>query len=125
MLLTLTRRIKNEKAIIGDLVVDGKRRCFTLERADKAIPVGTYAIELTFSPRFHQLMPLLDIPGRSAIRIHPANYPDQLEGCIAPGTVHDLTSISNSNAAFEPLFADIKKAIDNWGSVVITVNEAY
>ncbi len=124
MNLTLIRKFKNGDAIIGELLLDGVRQCYTLERLSVAIPTGTYKIELTFSPHFHQLMPLLDVPHREGIRIHPANYPKQLEGCIAPGLSFNQDSVNNSNAAFEPLFAKIKAAIDTWQDVSISVSEA-
>ena len=125
MNLSLIRTFKHGEAIIGKLSVDGKYQCYTLERLGVEVPVGLYKIELTFSPHFHQLMPLLDVPGRVGIRIHPANYPKQLEGCIAPGLSFQGASVNNSNAAFEPLFNKIKDAIEAWQPVTISVSEAY
>lgn len=50
------------------------------------IPKGTYKVITTFSNRFQKDMwQLLDVPGRTGIRIHSANYSRQLEGCIALG----------------------------------------
>lgn len=58
------------------------------------IPVGTYPVVWTFSPRFRRFMYLLlDTSPRSGIRKHPANfmgddtmgYRRQLNGCIALG----------------------------------------
>ena len=51
------------------------------------IPTGRYLVRATISPRFGRRMYLLlDVPNRAGIRIHPANYPMQLNGCIALGT---------------------------------------
>jgi len=123
--LSLVRTFKHGEAIIGVLSLDGNRQCYTLEHKGGEVPVGKYKVELTFSPHFHQLMPLLDVPGRVGIRIHPANYPKQLEGCIAPGLSFQGDSVNNSNAAFEPLFTKIKDAIEAWQPVTITISEAY
>ena len=101
MNLSLIRDFKNGIAVIGRLAVDGQPECFTLENALVQIPAGTYKVELTFSPHFHCLMPLIDVPGREGIRIHIANNPDQLEGCIAVGQSHNLDSLNYSQRAFD------------------------
>lgn len=50
------------------------------------IPEGTYDVELTYSPKFKKMLWLIkDVPGRTGIRIHPASFVSDLEGCIAPG----------------------------------------
>lgn len=55
---------------------------------------STYWAAFTYSPHFHRLLYLLDsVPGRSSIRLHPANlmgdsrkgFLCQLNGCIALG----------------------------------------
>ena len=56
------------------------------EKNISCIPTGLYEVELTYSPRFKKMLWLVkDVPNRSGIRIHPANYVHQLHGCIAPG----------------------------------------
>jgi len=70
-----------------------KFTCKTLELAWKnnlpnvsCIPKGTYKVRWTFSPRFlRYTYEIQGVPGRSGIRIHPANYFYQLNGCIALG----------------------------------------
>jgi len=66
--------------------------CLTLElpwkcneRRVSCIPTGTYIARKHRSPKFGQSVHILDVPGRSEILIHPANYAHQLLGCIAPG----------------------------------------
>lgn len=71
-----------------------KLELHTMERlwADNAqrvscIPAGRYLVEATLSKRFKRKMYcLVGVPDRAGIRIHPANWPDELEGCIALGT---------------------------------------
>ena len=47
------------------------------------------------------------VPGRTYIMIHPANYPPELEGCIAPGmsaiTMKGYPAVGQSLKAFERL----------------------
>ena len=76
----------------------GEFRCrdlllFSLERPWKnnsrnvsSIPYGNFRCDYTYSPRFKRKLYLLrDVPGRSGIRIHAANWSYELMGCIALG----------------------------------------
>lgn len=50
------------------------------------IPAGDYECHLTYSPALERdLYVLSHVTDRCGIRIHPANYPHELEGCIALG----------------------------------------
>lgn len=68
-------------------------RFYTVERPWKnnakgisCIPAGIYKVRRTWSPRFKRRMFLvLDTSPREGIRIHAANLPTQLEGCIGLG----------------------------------------
>lgn len=68
--------------------------CCTLElpwennlRNHSCIPSGKYPCHLTYSPKFGKNMyEILNVPNRAGIRIHKANYFDQLSGCIAVGS---------------------------------------
>ena len=77
------RRIsRNEKAVRGSMRVKG-RDIATLENADYIIPVGTYPVSVTFSPRFKRMLPLIgNVPGRSGIRIHRGTKAEHSKGCI-------------------------------------------
>jgi hypothetical protein len=70
--------------------------CYTIERplvnwpgesGPVAIPAGgPYPLTQYRSPKRGFDVPLVnDVPGRSEIEIHPANWASQLEGCIGPG----------------------------------------
>ena len=55
----------------------------TLENADKRIPCGRYELRNTLSPRFKKILPLvMNVPGRSGIRIHTGSKPEHSQGCI-------------------------------------------
>jgi len=67
-------------------------RCFTLElpwkdnqRKISCIPAGRYKVVRRFSQRFNNHLHILDVPERTFILIHEANFVHQLEGCIAVG----------------------------------------
>lgn len=91
---------------IGRLYVDDKYFCDTLEDVvrdlnhdgdlddpgeqkvygETAIPYGRYHIEVTYSPKFKRLLPLiLAVWGFIGIRIHKGRYPSHTSGCVLVG----------------------------------------
>lgn len=111
--LTVLRRPARDNAILGDLIIDGRWECFTLERADKAIPAGRYRVTLYHSPHFGRLVPLLqNVPGRDYIEMHVANDEHQLLGCIAVGTQIDGVDLDHSQAAFDHFEPQLEAVID-------------
>ena len=69
MLIKLIRNKPSGKAIFGRLLVDCenvsgfqsfKLQMDTLENTDYAIPSGFYRLRLTYSPRFKEILPILD-----------------------------------------------------------------
>ncbi len=80
--ILLTRISQEGKAVRGKMRVNG-RDIATLENADHIIPVGTYPVSVTFSPRFKRMLPLVEqVPGRSGIRFHRGTKPEHSKGCI-------------------------------------------
>ena len=78
----LTRINREGKAVRGSMRVNG-RDIATLENADYIIPVGTYPVSVTFSPRFKRILPLIgNVPSRSGIRIHRGTKPEHSKGCV-------------------------------------------
>ena len=62
--------------------VDG-REIATIENDDYIIPCGTYSVRVTWSPKFKRMLPiLLNVPGRSGIRVHRGTKPEHSRGCI-------------------------------------------
>lgn len=101
--VTITRTKSNSKQVTGHLVATNGGAvytCKTLElpwkdnaRNISCIPTGTYKVNYTFSPKFLKYTyEIKDVPNRSGIRIHSANFASQLNGCIALGT--QLTDIN-------------------------------
>jgi hypothetical protein len=57
--------------------------CDTLENADYLVPALIYKIQVTQSPKFKRLLPLLSqVPNRSGIRFHRGSLPEHSKGCI-------------------------------------------
>ena len=80
--IRLIRASKDGKAVRGRLRFEGQEYT-TLENADYIIPVGTYEVRVTYSPRFKRMLPLVEqVPGRSGIRFHRGTRPEHSKGCI-------------------------------------------
>ena len=55
----------------------------TLENADCLIPALIYKVQVTQSPKFKRLLPVLcQVPGRTGIRIHFGTLPEHSKGCL-------------------------------------------
>ena len=117
----LTRDCMNAFGTLGRIKVDGEFICYSVERpwvdnerGVSCIPVGAYDLELCATGR---TMPddfkgdsyeVKNVPGRSQIKIHVANRPDQLEGCIAPNMSKDsetMTGGKSKTATFKFMMA--------------------
>jgi|TARA_R110000824_G_scaffold340920_1_gene527398 hypothetical protein len=100
----------------------GEHHWYTVERPwlDNApniscIPTGEYAMEKVTSPRFGPgTLEIMDVPGRTHILIHAANWSKQLEGCIAPGRglfahLEGVTNSKNALRELERLTGDVDR----------------
>lgn len=138
MELKLNRIFLGSSATIGELLVNDKHLCDTLEdrvrpEGEKvygktAIPEGTYEVKLTHSPRFKKTLPeILNVPNFSGIRIHSLNKAEESEGCIGVGEWNgkDTNWISNSRKAFNKLFAILQEASDRGEKITITINNSW
>lgn len=118
--LRLVRNQYSSASTIGELHVDGRFECFTLEdrvRAAKsagttAIPPGRYEVAVTWSNRFERPLPLLmDVPNYSGVRIHTGNKAEDTEGCILVGRRRLSDFVGESKVAFDALFPKIRDAL--------------
>ncbi|ODS05165.1 DUF5675 family protein [Vibrio scophthalmi] len=105
----------------GELLMNGARLCFTVERAwnnNKAsiscIPAGTYLLKRHQSPKYGLCFALecptvgVTVYGpsqRTHCLVHVANFPSELKGCIAPGLyLHDSKwGVAQSQKAMDSL----------------------
>lgn len=135
MELTLIRKFKGPTYTIGDLGIDGKFFCNTIEDtvrelpatcpdtprgrsctckekvyARTAIPAGQYRITLEYSPRFKHRMPYLhDVPHFLGILIHSGNTETDSAGCIIVGENTVKGKVLNSRTTFQRLYALFEK----------------
>lgn len=134
MELTLNRIFLGSSATIGELLINDKHLCDTLEdrvrpEGEKvygktAIPEGTYEVKLTHSPRFKKILPeILNVPNFSSIRIHTGNSSKDTEGCILVGTWDGEKEdwVGSSKIAFDELMTLLEEATNNKEKVTITV----
>lgn len=119
MEILIKRLYKTENSTIGELTIDGKFECFTLEdkerpvkiKGETAIPKGTYKVIINKSNRFKRLLPLLiNVKNFEGVRIHPGNSNHDTEGCILVGSNRSVDYITKSRKAFEALFAKMQLA---------------
>lgn len=98
--VTVERTETGDEGTFGTLHTDSGFECYTLELPDKdnapgksCIPSGQYRCEKRVSPKHGPCYYVLNVPGRSDIEIHSANWAGdeekgfkcQLLGCLAPG----------------------------------------
>jgi len=116
---------------LGKLFVDDRFFGYTLEdevRNEKihgqtAIPYGKYDVDITDSPHFGRMMPLIkNVPNFGGVRIHSGNSSDDTEGCLLVGLGIDANNnITNSRLAFNSLYAKLKKAKENGERIQIEI----
>jgi hypothetical protein len=138
MELKLNRIFLGSSATIGELLVNDKYLCDTLEdrvrpEGEKvygktAIPEGTYEMVLSYSPRFKKILPeILNVPNFTGIRIHCGNSSADSSGCILVGTWDGEKEdwVSDSKVAFNKLMSLLQKAADNKEKITITINNSW
>lgn len=127
MIITVQRKTKTTDGLFGIMSLDWNSfTCVTLENLSKSIPPGLYDLNFTYSPHFNRTMPHLIVPSRdllaggdAGIRIHWANFPAQLDGCIAVGTAVDGDSIDESVVPFNQLY----KILNMQAGIKVQVND--
>ena len=129
MKLLLKRLHKTENSTIGELYVNGKFECYTLEDVERkekiyaktAIPKGTYKVIMNMSNRFKKMMPLLlNVPNFEGVRIHTGNYAKDTEGCILLGKTRGVDFIGNSRKATAEFYTKLEAAL-KVGKVTLTI----
>jgi len=119
MKIEVKRLHKTQNSTIGELTIDGKFECYTLEdterdvkiKGETAIPKGTYKVIINQSNRFKKLLPLLiNVPNFEGVRIHPGNSNHDTEGCILVGMNRSVDYITKSRKAFDSLFKKMQGA---------------
>jgi hypothetical protein len=67
------------------------------------IPIGLYPMERRVSPRFGETWYMPDVPDRTWILMHVANFPKDVQGCIGigMGLMGDRIAVADSRKALE------------------------
>lgn len=123
-------RTRHPEGTNGMLSHDEKHVCYTIElpwlenmRHVSCIPDGRYVLQKRFAEKRGEHLVVMDVPDRSGILIHPANYAlEQLRGCIAPVTT--LTGPGRgiqSCAAMATLHALVFPAMKRKEQVFLTI----
>lgn len=146
MLLELKRRTLTRSTTLGDLLVDGKLECYTVEDVvrkdpnpstpanegkvmhETAIPAGTYEVIVNMSPKFKAMFPrLLNVPGFTGILIHNGLSSQDSSGCILVGSVlvGERIQSGTTKPAFIKLRNKIQAAIARGERVWITITDDF
>ena len=129
--IELIRETYTKSSVLGSLFINGKFQCNTLEDFDRglkstmsesqikgikiqnqtAIPLGTYKVILSYSPRFNRVLPLiLNVKGFKGVRIHSGNNEEHTEGCILVGQSIEKNYLVKSRLAYLKLHSKLVKA---------------
>ena len=135
MKLTLKRKFLGDKYTVGDLFINGKFFCNTIEDkvrelpaacsytpkgqsckckgkiyAETAIPAGTYKVIMEHSPRFKRKLPLLDtVPHFIGILIHSGTTAVDSAGCLIVGNNTIKGKVTESRVTSDKLNAILSK----------------
>lgn len=142
MEILLNRKYKKKDYTIGKLYIDGTPTCDTIEDCDRgltsdmslaeiqkrkvkgetAIPSGRYAVNITWSPKFRRMLPILvNVPGYEGVRIHSGNTAKDTDGCILPGVNKKVGMVLDSRKWFTVVYDKIRAALNRKEKVWITI----
>lgn len=120
---------------LGQLFLDGRHLCYTLEPAlydvaksqHPAIVAGQYLIASHDSPRFGEKLPILqDVPGRKYILIHAGNAAKDTQGCILVGLSASrwpAPRLAESRRALALVNSVVLSALDKGQKVTIGISQ--
>lgn len=125
--IILTRFAYSPDGTFGRLELPGGWSCFTVERPWKSneafescIPDGVYQLKRRRSPVVERTSggdylegwEVCDVPGRSYIMIHVANWPRNVEGCIGVGKKYMVMQGNNGVTESKITFAELMGKLD-------------
>ena len=122
--ITLERFCYHPEGTLGVIRVDGEL-FYSVEKPwlDNApnvscVPEGTYKTSWRDSPKFGETWHIKDVPDRTYILIHAANYPTDVHGCIGLGMqlMADRIAVGHSRKAVNA-FEKLTKGLE-WQLIV-------
>ena len=137
MKIVLIRKWFTDKSTIGEIFLNNDQErtavpfAFSLELPWKdnkhqisCIPEGTYVVKMLLSQHRRMRVPFVtNVPGRSSIEIHIANYPRDILGCIGVGFERGVDFIGHSTAAIMALYEHIYEAERKKEKVTIEIKK--
>jgi Family of unknown function (DUF5675) len=123
--ITVQRETETVESTEGQMFLDGLFECYTLEPRNKrfaptsitdagpekpyAIPAGIeYPWIKYFSPDHgFEVVRLRNVPGFTAIEIHPGNFPKDTLGCTVVGMIEQENFVGHSQEEFARLMAKL------------------
>jgi hypothetical protein len=151
MEIRIDRAWKKRDYTISRVYVDGRRFgdgrnwCNALEDTDRgltsdmsvdevlavkikgqtAIPTGRYEVTMSWSPKFHKMMPhVCAVKGFTGVRLHSGNSNKDTEGCILFGVNDKVGWLSNSRYWTDRIIGMVGDAIGRGEKVYLTIGEA-
>lgn len=141
MEILLERKYLKPNYTIGNLYINGKFFCNTLEDpnrdlnkngkfdngeqkiyGDTCIPYGTYEVIVNYSPKFKRELPrLLNVPNFEGILIHRGNTAKDSAGCILVGENKVKGKVINSTIYEQKLVALLKKILNDGEKININI----
>lgn len=142
MKFVLERRFLGDSYTIGKLFLNGSYLCDTIEDKVRdlnrdgdlddpgegkiygytAIPYGTYKLDLTMSPKFQRLLPIvLNVKHFTGIRIHRGNTAGDSHGCILPGENKVKGKVLNSTEWEMRIVEEMLKAIRSGENISLEI----
>lgn len=120
--LELRRQAPAHGGILGELYLNGKFFCYTLERVGVAIPLGVYQVLLNQSPKFRKLMPMLvgaHVPAKWGVRMHCGTKPADSDACVLVG----LAKLSNGSKIYKSVeaFEKLMSALLDFATISLTI----
>lgn len=116
--VTITRYESSPDGVLGKVVTDSGLQLYSLEREWKnneqdvsCIPSGVYKCSIVDSPHHGKVYGVHEVPNRTNVLIHSANWIRQLQGCLAlgnaTGVVLGINGIMGSRDAVARFMADL------------------
>ena len=124
MKLTLNRKFRGSTYTIGDLSINGKFFCNTIEDTVRELPAvcpntpngcscTCKDVTLQYSPKYKKKMPYLhDVPHFLGILIHSGNTESDSAGCIIVGNNTVKGKVLESRATFQKLYSILESETD-------------
>lgn len=107
-MLSLNRIKTIGDTVIGELFLGSEFLCNTLENKQTLIPIGSYKIRNTYSPKFKRDLPILSnekVSEARGIRVHAGNTKSDTRGCVLVGMELSGDKLLRSKPAVEMVYA--------------------